>query len=215
MTSVTDKIETFFSAYPLQQYEKGHLLVRAGDNPPGVMYLVSGEVRQYDITKQGDEIVVNVFKPSAFFPMSWALNQSPNDYFFEAASDVSLRLAPAEAAVALLEDNPDILLDLLRRVYKGTDGLLRRLAHSLGGTAQSRLVFELVVQSKRFGQPQRDGGVLLPLRETEIAARAGLSRETVSRCMKNLKKAGLLDVTPDGIMVTSIDKLEASLGDDL
>lgn len=189
--------------------------MRAGEDPDGVMHLQEGEVRQYDISKRGDEIVVNVYKPPAFFPMSWALNKTPNDYFFETASNVALRRAPAGAVVAFLEAAPDVTLDLLKRVYRGTDGLLRRQAHSLGGSATSRLVFELVLQTKRFGRQVKNGSFLLPLREAEIAARAGLSRETVSRSIKSLKTDGLLEVAQDGIIIRDIERLEATLGDDL
>lgn len=68
---VAARIHEFFSAYPVRKYAKGHIITHAGDDPEGVLHLTDGKVRQYDISARGDEIVVNVFQPPAFFPLSW------------------------------------------------------------------------------------------------------------------------------------------------
>src|SRR5690606_4775066 len=152
-------------AYSIKYAAKGSVIVHAGDDPKGVMYLIKGHVQQYDIAGNGEQIIVNIYKPSAFFPMSWAINKTPNQYFFEATSDLEYYLAPAEDAVHFLRNNPDVTFDLLARVYSGTDGLLRRMAHLMGGNARSRLLFELKVQTQRFGKPRGDGSILLNLNE--------------------------------------------------
>ncbi len=212
--AVAKKVEDFFSSYPKRSYEQGEHLILADDDPVGVFYLLSGQVRQYDISGNGDEIVVNVFKPGAFFPMSWAVNRTPNEYFFAAASQVQVRIAPAAETVRFVKDNPSVLFDLLGRVYLGTDGLLRRLAHVMGGNAQSRLLFEIALQARRFGQPSSKG-FLVKLNESELGARAGLSRETVSRELKKLKERKLIKISHAGIEVLDIKALDNLLGSDL
>jgi len=206
------KVEDFFSRYPLKHYKKGQILVYGGDDPAGVIYLVSGEVRQYDITNSGDEIVVNVFKPSTFFPMSWAMNKTPNDYFFEAGSDVSLRIAPAGEAVKFLKENPDVTFDLLSRVYKGLDGLLSRMKYLMKGSARSRTILELLIESQRFGKKQ-NGGYLLELSEAEFAARSGLTRETISRELHSLQEKGIVETHYGGVFIKQPKKLEKELRD--
>ena len=212
---IREKIETFFAAYPAQKVSKNEVIIQAGSDPAGVFYLVEGAVRQYDITDRGDEVVVNVFKTPAFFPMSWAINRTPNDYFFETTESTTVRRAPADDVVKFLQANPDVTFDLLSRVYKGTDGLLRRLAHLMGGSAHSRLVFEIITECKRFGRIMEEDKYLLPLKEGEIGERAGMSRETVSRGMRELKEAGFIEVTPNGLIITSLSKLETHLGNTL
>jgi CRP-like cAMP-binding protein len=214
-TGVANKIEEFFKQYPLKSYDEGQLLILADENPKAIIHLISGNVREYDISYRGDEIVVNVFKPPAFFPMSWAINQQPNRYFFEAASKVVAREAPPEEVLEFLKQNPDVMLDLLGRLYRGVDGLMRRMAHLMGGSARSRLLFELIIEAKRFGKVGKDNSCAIDISETEIGARAGLSRETVSRELRELKKQGLLNVNRQGILLKDIDGLEAVLGSTL
>jgi len=210
---IAGKINDFFAHYKLQYFDKGQILVQAGKDPDGVYHIVGGQVRQYDIASSGDEVVLNVFKPPAFFPMSWAINHTPNNYFFEAFTNVVARRAPAVDAVQFLRDNPDVTFDLLSRVYKGTDGMLARMSHLMQNSARERILFELAVSVLRFGKPHEDGSYTLAMHETELAARAGLTRETINREMRKLKKEGLVDVTSHGIRVLKLDAVrhEASL----
>jgi CRP-like cAMP-binding protein len=212
---IARKIEQFFSVYPLKRFDKNQILVYAGDEPPGVFHLERGQVRQYDITGSGEEVVVNVFQPPAFFPMSWAINHTPNRYFFETATPIHVRIAPADAAVQFLRDNADVTFDLLRRLYSGADGMQRRMAHLMGGSAASRVIFELVIECKRFGDKMSDGTYALRVHEDELARRAGLSRETVNRELGKLKTSGLLRVSHKDLIVTDLNRLEAELGEGL
>lgn len=212
---VKKAIEQFFSKYPLKRFKKGQILIYGGDEPTAVFHLLSGKVRQYDINYRGDEIVVNVFKPPAFFPMSWAINKSHNQYFFETVTEVELRQAPADDVVSFLKTNPDVMYNLLSRLYSGTDGLQRRMAHLMGGSAQSRILFELIVECARFGDLQKDGSYVLSIKENELAQRAGLSRETANREVSKLKEKSLVTHKGQILSVTSLQKIQEELGDDL
>jgi CRP/FNR family transcriptional regulator, cyclic AMP receptor protein len=207
-TDITKKVAGFFDVYPARHYAKKHTLALADTEPDGVWYLESGEVRQYDITPSGDHIVLNVFKPRAFFPMSWAINKTPNQYFFDTLTDVVIRTAPAEEVVQFVQSNPDVLFDLLARVYRGTDGLLGRMARLMQNSGRNRILFELVLACQRT--KQIEGPYALHIHETDLASRVGLARETVNREMRNLKAQGLIEVTSDGIVIPDLTKLKAA-----
>jgi len=210
--SVAKKVQKFFGGYPLHHYDKGQLLILADEDPKHIFYLVSGKVRQYDISYRGDEIVVNVFKPPAFFPMSWAINKTPNRYFFEAATKVTLHQAPPDATLEFIKDNPDVAFDLLSRVYSGLDGLLMRSVHLMSRSARHRLLLELIIECRRFGELKPNGSCHITINETELGARAGLSRETVNREIGELKKTGLVEVGGGTIVIKNITQAEQELG---
>lgn len=211
---IAQKIEQFFEKYPSRHYRKGHILVHAQDEPSHVFHLLEGKVKQYDISYRGDEVVLNIFKPPAFFPVSYAINKTPNAYFFEAETDIELKLAPTDDAVNFLKSNPDVTFDLLSRVYKGTDGLLGRLAHLMAGSARSRVLYELLIEARRFGTA-RGKGVAISLTESDIGKRAGLARETVSREIRKLKDEDLISVIKNEIWINNIERLAASVSHEL
>ncbi len=119
---------------------------------------------------------------------------------------------PVENALTFLKDNPDVMLDLLSRLYRGMDGLLGRMVHLMSGTARSRLLYELIVESRRFGEKQSDKTIKLSINEVDLASRTGLSRETVSREMTKLKDKGLIKLVSKAIYVKDVDLLTAAVG---
>ena len=205
-------VAAFFEHYPLHGYKKRELFLHAEEPINAVFYIVDGRVNQYDIAPNGNEVVVNIFKPGAFFPISSAINDTANHYFFEAGTQLQMRVAPKAEVVHFLRDNPEVVFDLLARVYRGMDGVLRRMAHLLGGDAQSRLVFELLNAALRFGEQQPDGTMLFHLTEGDLAKYAGLARETVSRLLQELKTAGLVETGHGRVSIKSMQGLEARLG---
>jgi len=193
MQPVQSTIKNFFTKCPALTVAKGEMLIFADDTVPPVYYLQSGQVAQYAIAENGNKVVVNIFKPGAFFPMSAALNETPNTtHFFEASDDSVVHKVPAQDAVSFLKNNPDVTLDLLKRVYRGTDGLLRKLAELMSGTAQERLLAELSIAEQRFGIQQADGTARINVTERQLAQQTGLARETVSKELGKLEKQGIL-----------------------
>ena len=212
---VRQKVAAFFADYPQHELAKHETILRPGEAVAKVFYIVEGRIDQYDITKSGDEVVTNSFKPGAFMPMSAAINQTPNDYFFEAAVPTLVRIAPADKVVDFLRANPDVALDLLARVYRGVDGVMRRMAHLMGGDAHSRLLFELLNAARRFGEPADGQSVRLRLTETDLAQRTGLARETVNRLLQTLKADEVVRLERGCIIVNNPAELEVRLGEDL
>lgn len=211
----SQKVADFFAGYAAHTFTKGEIIIQAESDPAGVFYLTEGRINQYEISPSGNSVVVNIFKPFAFFPMSWAINRTPNHYFFEAATKVVVRQAPPNDVVHFLQTNPDVLFDLLARVYRGTDGMLRRMAHLMGGNAKSRIIFELLNAAHRFGKTGQGSEIIVPLNEGDLAKQAGMSRETVSRSLQGLKADGLLKITAQGFTIKNLAELEATLGSDL
>lgn len=210
--AVDQKIDRFFSRYPQRSYQKGQIIVFGGESPEHIFYIKKGRVRMYDLSYRGDEVVVNVFKSPAFFPMSWAINHTENHFFYKTELPSQLHVIPANEALQFVKDDPEVMLDLLSRLYRGMDGLLGRMVHLMSGSARSRLLYELIIECRRFGQRQKDGSCRLDLSETELAGRSGLSRETISREIRKVKDEGLLAVDHLGIHILDLDGLEKKLG---
>lgn len=209
---VAKKIEDFFSNYKLQKYRKGEILIRANDVPAHVFYLKKGRVKKYAISRKGDELIVNMFKPISFFPMSHAMADIPNAYYYEAMEDSEVIKAPGNEVVFFLRREPDVLFDLLTRVYRGTEGLLTRMTYLMAGNAYARVISEILITSKRFGKIN-NGEIELVLSEKDLANQAGMTRETVSREIKTLKDKGLVKFSKKHLIIKDIGLLEEEISE--
>lgn len=207
-------IQKFFTQYPLKAYHKGQILIYARDDPAGIFYIESGKVRKYDIDSAGVEVVLNVFKPTVFFPLSWAINKTPNRYFYEAATPIEVRRAPVEEFRAYLQENPQLAYGLLREAYEGSESAQRRVVLLMGGGTRNRVLFEILIEGKRSGRMHDDGSCEIVMSISDLAQRAGLSRETISRELAKLVDAEkLLSRTGRVFVVHDFHQLEMTLGE--
>jgi CRP-like cAMP-binding protein len=212
MSDITDKIERYLNQYPRRTYASGETILFAHENPKDIFYLVSGKVNMFDVSPKGNEVVINVYEPGRFFPLSWALSHTPNKYFFKTEAPSMFRLIPPDDLMDFIFKNPDVGVELLRRIHQKADRFFERIVYLMSATAARRLTYELVVECLRFGKQQPDGSVFVAVREVDLASRSGLSRETVSREFQKLKEAGYVQLEKQGIRVFNLTQLEATVG---
>lgn len=203
-TQVAEKLYQFFSQFKRQSFTKGEILIQADDQPLGIYFLINGEVKKYTISIKGEESIVTIFKKASFFPMDWAINNIQNKYYYEALGEVDVWRAPSDKVLLFMKQNPDIVYDLLSRVYSGLEGLTERMVYIMGGSAYDRLIVELVITAKRFGKK-------VSISEADLAAQTGLTRETVSRELKILKNKKLVSFKKSKLIIPNLTALESEL----
>ncbi|MGB4966409.1 MAG: Crp/Fnr family transcriptional regulator [Microgenomates group bacterium] len=210
--AIQKKLDAFFSQHKQQKFKKGEILIRADSQPSGILYLTKGTVKQYAISMQGVEQLLTIYKPFSFFPMIWAINDTPNTHYFEALSEVTVWNAPKNSVVAFIKKEPEILYDLLSRLYRGMGTLLSRIEYFMTGSAYQKVVFTILNTAARFGEKQtQTSGVILHTTHKEIAAFSGLTKETISRESRKLQERGLIENTNHIIIIKNMRKLEAEL----
>lgn len=209
---VQKKLNLFFSQFKDKAYKKREILVRAGDEPTGLFFLKNGVVRQYTITPEGEELNLNTFKAASMFPVGWIVNDASGQYFFEALSDCEVYIAPKSDALKFLKSEPGVLFDLVQRIYRGLDGYFVKIEQSMTGSAQSKLIIELIVLARRFGKKlNKSTRIELKLTERDLGSQSGIARETVSREMKKLKQKGLVNFQKNMITIKDLELLEEQL----
>lgn len=205
--SVLSKIEQFFEKYPQKEYKAGQILIFSGDKASNVYLLQEGRVKIADINYKGDELILHIFHPPIFFPMALVVNNRRSPYWYQADSDIVVRQAPADDVHRFVRENSDVIYTLLGRMYAGTDVLLDRIAHLMSGDATTRVRFEILTFGKYHGQINGDE-CSFRIRERELAARTGLTRETVSREIKKLLDKGLIQREGSVIRIPKLNEFE-------
>lgn len=208
---IQTKLDDFFTQFKHQEYKKGEILIRADDEPQGIFYLKSGIVRQYSISKDGEEQTLNLYKPVSFFPLMWAINNTPNTYNFEAVTTAEIYRVPKDQVIAFLKDEPEIMYDLISRLYKGMHGLLSRIEYLQSGDAYSKVIYALLNASYRFGEQKENAEIELSITHREVSGLTGLTKETVSRECTRLEKEGFIINTNHMVKICDMHKLEREL----
>ncbi len=212
---VEDKVkelETFYKQFTIRNYKKGEMLIRADDDPQGIFCLTKGYVRQYTISKTGFELTLHILKPISYFPMVWAVNGTPNVYYFEALTQVEVGRAPRDQVVNFIKDKPIIIFELLSELIEDYAESLTRIEHLVFSDAYRRVISVLLYIAKHFGEKQSKG-VIIHQRFTQqdIATLVGVARETASNEMVKLEKKGLIKYVDHSILIENVSKLNAEL----
>lgn len=202
-------VDQFFSNYPKRSFRSGEHLIFNGDQSESIFYITAGIVRQYVITATGDEITETIYRPPSFFPLGPAFYHEYRQASCIAQTSVTAYIAPQKEVLAFLQREPDVLFDLVARLYRGMNGLLERIDQSLTGTALDRLVTVLGIQAKRFGEKNPQGAITVSLSQHELASLAGIARETVSRELKILQEKGVITYDHTTITINDLASLEA------
>ena len=196
--------------YKKVSYRKGEYVIQAEEEPAGIFYLKKGFVKMNSIFENGSELTLNIFKPGSFFPMTWALGETNNTYFYQAMIDTQVLKAPKEKVLEFVKNNTDIFYDLVKRILVGFDGLLHNTQHLLYGNSESRVASAILIGAKRFGKVYKNGNVeiKLPLTHQDIAGLAGITRETTTLALKKLRKKGIITQQVRKFIVKDMDELE-------
>lgn len=210
-TPASTTIRTFFAQYAPSRYSKGQILLLQGEESDYIYYLLEGHVKVYTISYRGDEVILHVYRPLDFFPMSQVVNPSQNKYIYEADTEIVIRRAPLQAVKNLLEAHSSITLELLKQSYDYINDFLDRQSLLMAGSARSRLIYELIIQCQRFARRDHHDRYVLDIHEGELAARIGLSRETINREVKKLKNEMLLVLDHQTVIIPSVDNLKQKL----
>lgn len=200
---IQKKLEKFFSKFKNQNFKKGDILIKPDHPPSGIFCLKEGMVKQYSISTNGEELILNIYKPISLFPMSYAINNTLPQHYYEAMTPVSAWSAPKEDTLKFIRKNADVLLDLLSRIYKGLEGFFLRMENLMAGSARAKLITTLLIYAKRFGK--------VKITEKDLAAQSGITRETVSREMQKLKEKGLLNFQKSTLTIYDLQRLEKEL----
>lgn len=206
------EFEEFYKQFKIRNYKKGEMLIRADDDPQGIFCLKKGYVRQYTISRTGFELTLHILRPITYFPMVWAVNGTPNVYYFEALTPVEVGRAPRDQVVDFIKDKPTIIFELLSELIEDYAETLTRVEHLVFSDAYRRVISVLLYIAKHFGG-KSDKGIIIHHRFTQqdIATLVGVARETASNEMAKLEKKGLIKYVGHSILFESLDKLNAEL----
>jgi CRP/FNR family cyclic AMP-dependent transcriptional regulator len=207
--TIYDKTDEFFNKYPLIRLHKGQTLLVDEDEIQDIFWMRRGMIRLYQISDEGNDITLHLFKAPSFFPMMFYLSHRKADYHFQAVDEVIARKAPAEDVVVFLKQNPDILFDLTSRFADAITGLLVRIEQLSSQNAYERVCSVLLYLAEKFGELDGNECVItIKLSHEDLAGWVGVVRETVSHQIERLTKDGIIASRNRQFIILDMDRLK-------
>src|SRR5918992_4625094 len=176
-----------------RRWDRGEIIFREGDPGDTCYLLKSGAVMLTREHQDGRMVALAELRAGGLFgelAMFRGERRSATAEAIEPTSAVAL-LAPDMGR--LIRGNPEIASELLaalaERVSSTTERLLQQSFQTVAGRVASALLAQTVARQAE-GAPERD--VLIEATQAEIAHLAGTSRESASRFLATLERAGIV-----------------------
>ena len=176
-----------------RSFEAEHVVFREGDDSDTCYIVRSGHARAVRSHSDGRTITLASFGPGDIFGELAMFDDERRSATVEAVDDLEAVAILGADMRRLLRRHPDIAAKLLAAVTRRLRQTNERLTRQSFQTVQSRVaqvVSALVAQAQAEGAGE--GDVLITVTQSDIAQLAGSARESASRFLAVLERAGIV-----------------------
>jgi CRP/FNR family transcriptional regulator len=174
-------------------FEARHVIFREGDDSDTCYIVRSGHARALREHGDGRQLTLATFGPGDIFGELAMFDDERRSATVEAVDDLETVAILGRDFRALLRRHPDIAVKLVISLGRRLRDTNERLTRQSFQTVQSRVatvLAQLVEQARAEGAQERD--VLVVATQAELAQLAGSSRESASRFIAGLERAGII-----------------------
>ncbi|MFA7276077.1 MAG: Crp/Fnr family transcriptional regulator [Pseudobdellovibrionaceae bacterium] len=194
------ELDRFWQASIVKDYPKNKPLFSQGSDADRLFVVLSGWVKLFRNTEEGDESVVALFARGDVFGEAAIFDGAGYPFSAQAAEDVHVIEIPAAVAREMARHNPDIMKRIMNAMSREMHKLQIENEHmAIMNTAQRVGCLLLQLSSGMIG---KGGTFSFPYDKSLAAARLGMKPETFSRALSQLKSYG---VTSSGVEIQIAD----------
>ena len=194
------QVSTVASYSRVRHLRRGAVLCHQGERLSGVIALGYGIMKLALRRIDGDEKVIRFLSANETFGICVMLLDRPCPVTIVLLEDSMFVEIPAAPLHRLIELDPRFAANVVRTMAENFLGLVAELESSVQQSALQRLAAYLGSLTVPNGTP--DSWVArLPASKTAVAARLGITKETMSRSLRELADRGLIAVAQRDIEV--------------
>jgi CRP-like cAMP-binding protein len=192
-----------------RQYSKHEVIFHANDAGNALFILKSGMVKISMMDQEAHEVILKLLYPDDFFGEMALLDGQHRSATVTAVERSESLVLEREAFLDILHQQPELLLAMLLTVcrrLRQTDEKIRSLMFA---DAYGKVAETLLRLSNEKGEKGGDGiCIRLPFSSKELANLVGITRQTLSRVMREYQRAGVLRITGRQILIMDEARLQ-------
>ncbi|MDO6387997.1 MULTISPECIES: Crp/Fnr family transcriptional regulator [Uliginosibacterium] len=193
-----ERLEEVARCATLRRVARGTTVVQAGELTDNVYFVLNGSLKVLVSDEDGREVILTIIGQGDVFGEMGVLDEEPRSATVTAVAASDLIVIPQADFRQIMAHNFEVCLRVMcnmARRLRAADRKIESLAlmDVYGRVARLLLDMAETVDGRSV--------VRKKISKQDIARMIGASREMVSRVMKDLQARGLLEETPDGLVI--------------
>ncbi len=188
----TEELQSFIDSADIAFLPREATLVAQGDVLDQLVILLRGQVQEQHLTEQGRLVILAIRGPGDLvgFP---SFHGGCSITSAVALTSVEAFVVPGPRLRELLPCSPQLVAALMATLTERLRAAELERVDLVTCDSTVRLSRRLLELAERWGQPAQDRiEIPLSLSQADLAARAGLSRESTVRSLQTLRRRGLI-----------------------
>jgi CRP/FNR family transcriptional regulator/CRP/FNR family cyclic AMP-dependent transcriptional regulator len=187
-----------------RSYRKSQPILLEDDSSINTMFIIiRGKVKVSVVGPEGREAILAILKDGDFFGEISIIDGEPRSATVISVEDSELLLLKREELLEQISQNPRLALSLLIEFSKRLRRADKQISNLALLSVYGRVAGILLQLSEERGERKKDGLIVIENRPThqEIADMSGTTRETVTRILSKLQKAGAIVIEKKSILI--------------
>jgi len=201
-----DQAELLLRSQSAAEVAAGQVLLHEQDEGEGLVVILEGLAKVRSHSADGEEVVMALLGPGDLLGEMAVLTAGVRNADVVALTRLLTVKLRAGAYRQLLSQDGNLALELARLLAQRLTALNRRFLLR-GADATTRLLAALLELALTASQDRDPLALIPPLAQRELAVMAGLSRETTSRTLSQLRQRGTVIDDPQGMRIVDLSSL--------
>jgi CRP-like cAMP-binding protein/FixJ family two-component response regulator len=178
-----------------------------GDSPNYLYFVVSGKIKAFKTNDDGKEFITEIYKDGDFFGYSSLLENDLQKESASAVEDSEIALVSKHDFFQLLYSSNEVSMSFIKLLSGNLAESEEKLLKLAYDSARKKVAEALLFIRKKY-QDKNNSGLSFPVNRENISSIAGLSPESVSRNLTDLREEGLIDTINNIITIKDLKRLE-------
>jgi CRP/FNR family cyclic AMP-dependent transcriptional regulator len=193
------------------RFEPHRPIFEKGDSGDCLYGVLSGRVRIYSTSAEGDEVTLNVMEPGELFGEVALLDGSTRTASAAAMEHADLLRIHRDHFLPYVKANPDLILGMLSLLCQRLRWTSSMIEDAAFLAFPARLAKRLLILAEHYRGPEQHD-VTIPISQHDVGNMVGAGREAINKQLGLWRSAGIVETGRGAIVIRNCEALRALVG---
>ncbi len=206
ITSGKDYLEALKEGRSVNRYKKKQVIYTEGNHPSRLFYVQKGKVKTYKRNDDGKELIIGLYNEGDFLGYIPLMEGRTYRETAEALDDTELAIIPRSEFEELLGSNPAVMKKFIGILARNLDDKEEQLLALAYNSLRKKVADTIITLNKKYNT-ENSTDFLIDLSRENLAAIAGVAKESLIRMLSELKDEKLIELEGSKIKILNYQKL--------